>query len=208
MEENLDEIAEGKKDWKPIISTFYHPFKENLINKDAELSKKDLTEEKSDEVCDKCSKPMIIKMGRFGKFLACTGYPECKTTKPLPGEAGPGVAISEPTDEKCEKCGEPMLRRMGRYGAFLGCSAYPKCKNIKSIEVKVNVKCPKCQAGDLIQKRSKRGKMFFACNKYPNCDFALWEKPNGEACPTCGKLLVFAAKGEIKCSDKECGYKK
>lgn len=207
MEENLDEIAAGTKDWQPIIATFYHPFKENLDKKDAELNKKDLTEEETKEVCDKCGKPMIIKMGRFGKFLACTGYPECKSTKPLPGEM-PAGAAPIPTDEKCEKCGELMLRRMGRYGSFLGCSGYPKCKNIKSIEIKTNLKCPKCTTGDIIEKRSKRGKMFYGCNRYPDCDFALWNKPTGEKCPTCQAPLTFAAKGMIKCSNKECDFSK
>ena len=207
LEENLDEIARGEKDWQPIISTFYHPFKENLDKKDLELNKKDITEEKTDEVCEKCGKPMVIKMGRFGKFLACTGYPECKTTKPLPGDEKAAV-MAEPTDEKCEKCGQPMMRRMGRYGPFLGCSDYPKCKNIKSIEIKMNLKCPGCKEGDIIERRSKRGKIFYGCNRYPECTFALWDKPTGEMCPTCSKPLVYGAKGMIKCGDKECGYKK
>ncbi len=208
LEENLDEIARGEKDWQPIIATFYHPFKENLDKKDAELSKKAITEEKTDEVCDKCGKPMVIKMGRFGKFLACSGYPECKNTKPLPGtkEAEAERAQPELTDEKCEKCGNPMVRRMGRYGPFLGCSDYPKCKNIKGIEIKVNLKCPKCSEGDVVEKRSKRGKLFYGCNRYPNCDFALWDKPTGELCPESNDPLVFAAKGAIKCSNKGCGY--
>ncbi|MBI5728658.1 MAG: type I DNA topoisomerase [Candidatus Magasanikbacteria bacterium] len=204
MEENLDAIARGEKDWQPIIATFYHPFKENLDKKDAELSKKTLTEEKTDDICPNCGKPMVIKLGRFGKFLACTGYPECKTTKPLPGEeASPGT--SEPTNEVCEKCGAPMLRRMGRYGPFLGCSAYPKCKNIKNIEIKVNLKCPICAEGDIVEKRSKRGKIFFACNRYPGCTYALWDKPTGQLCPTCQQPLVYKGK-KIACSNKECSY--
>ncbi len=204
MEENLDAIARGEKDWQPIIATFYHPFKENLDQKDAELSKKALTEEKTDEVCPNCGKPMVIKLGRFGKFLACTGYPECKTTKPLPGEE-PGPGATEPTNEVCEKCQSPMLRRMGRYGPFLGCSAYPKCKNIKNIEIKVNLKCPGCGEGDIVEKRSKRGKIFFACNRYPDCAYALWDKPTGEFCPECKQPLVYKGK-KIACSNKECSY--
>ncbi len=207
LEENLDEIARGEKDWQPIIATFYHPFKENLDKKDAELNKKDITEEKTDAVCDKCGKPMVIKMGRFGKFLACTGYPDCKSTRPLPGDEK-AAPMAEPTDEKCEKCGEPMLKRMGRYGPFLGCSAYPKCKNIKNIEIKVNLKCPKCTEGDMVQKRSKRGRTFFGCNRYPDCDFALWDKPTGEMCPNCSQPLTFGAKGVVKCSNKDCDFKK
>lgn len=208
MEENLDAIARGEKDWQPIISSFYHPFKENLDAKDEQLDKKDITEEKSDEICDKCSKPMIIKFGRFGKFLACTGYPECKNTKPLPGDTRGAAAAPVPTDEKCPNCGEPMMRRMGRFGAFLGCSAYPKCKTIKSIDVKLNMKCPKCGTGDVVERRSKRGKVFYGCNNYPNCDFAVWNKPNGELCPNCKSALTFGAKSTIVCSNKECGFSK
>ncbi|MFA6105708.1 MAG: type I DNA topoisomerase [Patescibacteria group bacterium] len=208
MEENLDAIARGEKDWQPIISSFYHPFKENLDAKDEQINKKDITEEKSDEVCNKCGKPMVIKFGRFGKFFACTGYPECKNTKPLPGDTRGAAAAPVPTDEKCPNCGEPMMRRMGRFGAFLGCSAYPKCKTIKNIDVKLDMKCPKCGTGDVVERRSKRGKMFYGCNNYPNCDFALWNKPNGEFCPNCKSALTFGAKNTINCSNKECGFSK
>jgi DNA topoisomerase-1 len=211
MENKLDEIEEGKTAWQPVIKEFYVPFEKIVEQKEEELDKKKLTEEKTDEQCDKCGKPMVIKVGRFGKFLACSGYPECKNTKPLPGSAEAEARANAPlemTDEKCEKCGEPMVRRMGRYGAFLGCSGYPKCRNIKSIEIKVNLKCPKCKEGDVIQRRSKRGRIFYGCNKYPNCDFALWDKPTGEFCPDSKDPLVYAAKGMIKCSNKECGFKK
>jgi DNA topoisomerase-1 len=205
MEENLDDIAEGKKDWQPIIATFYEPFKENLDTKDKELTKKDLTEEKTNEICPKCGKPMVIKVGRFGKFFACSGYPECKTTKPLPDEEKslPKVELSE---EICNKCGSQMVIKHGRFGPFLGCSNYPDCKNIKAIEIKTNVACPKCAKGELVEKRTKRRKIFYGCNRYPDCDFALWDKPTGELCPKCKQPLVFGAKGVIKCSSKECDY--
>lgn len=205
LENQLDEIATGEKKWQPVIEAFYKPFKENLIKKDAELNKKDLTEEKTDEVCEKCGKPMIIKVGRFGKFLACSGYPDCKHTKPFGKEAEERNA-AELTEEKCEKCGKPMMRRVGRFGPFLGCSGYPDCKNIKRIENKLNIKCPECGVGELVVRKSKRGKLFYGCNQYPKCTFALWDKPTGDKCPTCGKLLVYGAKQTVKCSDKECGY--
>jgi DNA topoisomerase-1 len=207
MEENLDEIAEGTKDWQPIIATFYHPFKKNLDEKDEQLSKKELTEEKTDETCPKCSKPMVIKMGRFGKFLACSGYPECKTTKPLAEEAK-ALGEIKLSEEVCEKCGSQMQIKHGRFGPFLGCSNYPDCKNIKPIEKKMNIKCPTCKTGDIVEKRSKRGKMFYGCNRYPDCDFALWNKPNGEVCPECSSLLTFGAKHTLKCSSKECAFTK
>jgi len=212
MEENLDAIARGEKKWQPVIADFYFPFKENLVKKDKELTKKDITEETTEEVCEKCGKPMIIKTGRFGKFMACSSYPECKNTKKIVGgqltAAEPDVA-AEPTGEKCEKCGADMVKRVGKYGPFTGCSAYPKCKNIKSIEVKIDVKCPKCKEGDITERRSKRGKIFYSCNRYPECEYALWDKPTGEKCPNCDTgLLVWGAKGKIKCGLKECGYEK
>lgn len=202
MEEKFDAIARGEEEWRPVIANFYNPFKENLDKKDAELKK---TEEKTDEVCEKCGSPMVIKIGRFGKFLACTGYPECKNTKPF-GNDEQAQVLAEPTDEVCEKCGSPMMKRIGRFGPFIGCSNYPKCKNIKSIEVKMNLSCPKCKKGEIVERRSKRGKIFYGCNRYPECDFAMWEKPTGELCPTCTNPLAFGAKGAIKCSNKECTY--
>lgn len=204
MEENLDQVAEGKKEWQPVISDFYEPFKENLTVKDKELSKKELTEEKTDEVCDKCGSPMIIRMGRFGRFMACSAYPKCKNTKPLPGEEAPAGTSAEPTNEVCEKCGEPMVRKVGRFGPFLSCSAYPKCKYIKSIEIKIDLKCPKCSEGDVIQRKTKRGKIFFGCNRYPKCDFAVWDKPTGDKCPTCGGAMVQNKKGDVVCGNKDC----
>lgn len=208
MEENLDSIASGEKEWRPIIADFYGPFSDNLEKKDKELSKKELTEEKTDEVCDKCGAPMIIRIGRFGKFMACSAYPTCKNTKPLPGEETPAEIEATPTNEVCEKCGEPMVRKVGRYGPFLSCSAYPKCKNIKSIEIKINVKCPKCGEGEMLQRKTKRGKIFFGCNRYPKCDFALWDKPTGDKCPKCGESMIETKKGEVKCSNKLCGDEK
>lgn len=205
MEENLDEIAEGKKDWQPILATFYSPFHETIEKKNAELNKKDITEEKTDETCPKCQSPMVIKTGRFGKFMACSNYPECKTTKPVGEEAKQQAELS---GEACEKCGKPMAVKRGRFGMFLGCSGYPDCKNIKRIEKKTGVACNKCGVGEFVEKKSKRGRIFYSCSRYPDCENALWQKPTGESCPECKSPLVFAAKGVVKCSSKECSYKK
>ncbi len=208
MEGYLDDVAAGKQQWQKVIADFYGPFKENLEIKNKELKKKEITEEKTDEICEKCNAPMVIKTGRFGKFLACSGYPTCKNTKKITGSTDGKIIYEkkeiELTDVKCEKCGTLMAKRHGRFGPFLGCSAYPKCKNIVNIEVKLNLKCPKCQEGDIVERHSKRGKPFYGCNRYPNCDFALWDKPTGDKCDKCAQPLVFKAKGEIKCSNKEC----
>jgi DNA topoisomerase-1 len=210
MEDSLDEVAEGKREWVPVIGAFYGPFKENLEAKEKILTKKKLTETATDVVCEKCGKPMVIKFGRFGRFLACSGYPDCKNTKPLEekDQAAQAAAEAQAAGEKCETCGAPMMVKRGRFGAFLSCSRYPECKFTKQIQKKTGAKCPKCKEGDIIEKRSRKGRNFYACSRYPDCDFAMWSKPTGEACPNCGGLLVYAKNGMIACSDKECGYSK
>ena len=202
MEEDLDKVAENKKNWVVILKDFYKPFKTNLMQKEKEIDKKELTEEATDKVCEKCGKPMIIKMGRFGKFMACSNYPDCKNTKQLDDKG----EIEEPeiTNEICEKCGKPMVFKIGRYGKFLGCSGYPNCKNIKPIVKSTGVQCPECGKGEIVEKKSKAGRVFFACSGYPNCKYAMWNKPTGEKCPKCGSLIVYAKNDSVACSNKEC----
>ncbi len=214
LEDDLDEIAAGKIKWQPVIHEFWGPFKQNLEKKDKELSKKELTEKKSDEVCEKCGEPMVIKVGRFGRFLACTGYPDCKNTKPLNGENGEPAAAPEKTGEKCPDCGSELVKRKGRYGEFIGCSNYPTCKYIKKQASQAFGTCPQCGKGKIVAKRSKRG-IFYACDQYPDCRFALWGKPmisegksEPEKCPDCGSILVYGPKDTIKCSAKGCKYKR
>jgi DNA topoisomerase I len=203
MEGELDEIADGEKELVPVLQNFWTPFKENLEKKKIEITKS-LSEKPTDLVCDKCGKPMIEKMGRFGKFLACTGFPECKNTKPMPGSGEP-----ETTDEKCPTCGAPMTVKRGRFGPFLSCSRYPDCKTIKNIEKKTGVMCPECGKGELVERRSmKTRRNFYSCNRYPDCKFAVWSKPTGEKCPKCSSLLVMGKDGTVVCSNKECDFKK
>jgi len=135
MEESLDDVAEGKKEWEPVMDAFYKPFIENLDKKYEEVAKKEAAEEKTDIKCEKCNSDMVIKMGRYGKFLACSNFPECKNTKPLEKTEEP-----KPTGIKCEKCGGDMVERKSRYGKFLACSNYPKCKNAKSLNGKKSTK--------------------------------------------------------------------
>ncbi|MDO8592286.1 MAG: type I DNA topoisomerase [bacterium] len=220
MENQFDAIAEGEIKWQPVIKEFYEPFHANLENKYEVINKQDIMpEEKSTEVCDKCGAPMIIKTGRYGKFLACSGFPDCKNIKGLPGadKNKNGQADSKEVEELkekykgeiCEKCGSPMAIKVGKFGPFLACTGYPKCKNLKNINGGANgtgIKCPVCGEGEIVQKRSKRG-LFYACNQYPKCKTAYWGKPTGEKCPDCDSLLVEdAKKGEVKCSNKDCGY--
>jgi DNA topoisomerase I len=218
MENEFDDIAQGKNEWQPVIKNFYFPFHENLENKYNEINKKDIMpEEKSNEICDKCGSEMIIKTGRYGKFLACSGFPECKNIKSMPGAEGPRAEQDNKLEElkekykniSCDKCGAPMTLKTGRFGPFLACSAYPKCKNIKSIEENsssTGIKCPVCGKGEIVQKKSRRG-TFYACDQYPDCKTAFWAKPTGEECPECKSLLVEAKDG-LKCSNKTCKFKK
>lgn len=156
MEDALDKIAEGKLNWTQPLQEFYPPFHEAIITKESQISKRELITQSSQEICEKCGKPMVFKLGRFGKFLACSGYPECK--------------------------------------------------NIKSLRKNLGIKCLKCAEGDIIERKSKRGKIFYGCSAYPKCDFATWQKPTGERCPACNEAIIETPKGQIKCS--KCPWKK
>ncbi len=158
MERGLDEIAEGKKNWLSIIKEFYDPFEKNLQKKYKEVSKKDFTEKPTNKICPKCGAPLLIRLGKYGKFYACSKFPKCKYTEPLE-------------------------------------------KNTLKIQ------CPKCKKGEIVEKRTKKGKIFYGCSNWPNCDFALWDKPTGEKCPKCGSLLVKTKRKQIRCSNKDCNYK-
>ena len=170
------------------------------------MKKSDVLKDTTDEICEKCGEGDGRKMSRFGKFLGCTGYPECRNLKQLDSNGEP--AEPEATDEKCALCGKAMVVKQGRFGKFFGCSDYPNCKGIKNIEKSTGVKCPACGKGDIVERRSRRGKMFYACNQYPECKQVYWSKPTGEACPTCRSLLVYGKQSLITCSSKSCNYKK
>lgn len=205
VEADLDLIASGKKKWQPIISDFYQPFHKNIEKKKKELSKEKLTQEKTGESCPDCKNELIIKLGRFGKFKACSNYPDCKFTENIGEDKKLEEEVSK---EKCPDCKKPLALKHGRFGPFMGCSGYPDCKHIKKIEKLTGVKCPKCKKGDIVEKKSKRGKQFFACNQYPDCENAYWSKPTGDKCPKCKSLIVFAAKNTTRCSSKDCDYTK
>ena len=200
IELDFDKIADGKRKWVPVIAEFYKPFHKNLKDKTKEVKKEDF-QEKLDRQCPVCGGDLIMKFGRFGKFIACSNYPECKHTEKTDEEK---KVDEEHKGEICDVCGAPMAVKRGRFGTFLGCSNYPECKGIKKIENKTGVHCPQCDKGEIVERKSKKGRAFFGCNNYPNCKFALWSKPTGEKCPQCGSLLVFAPKGATRCSSKEC----
>ncbi len=209
MEDDLDNVATGDTEWVPLLREFYEPFHKNLEVKEKEVKKIKKEDVPTDIKCDKCEKPMVIKDGRYGKFLACTGFPDCKNTKQVKdGEDGKVEIDEETTDEKCPKCDAPMAVKHGRFGKFLSCTKYPDCKSIKSIAKGTGVKCPSCEKGEISEKRSKRGKTFYGCDQYPDCDHAVWSKPTGELCPDCKALLVYGAKDTTRCSNKECKFTK
>jgi DNA topoisomerase I len=213
MEGELDEVEEGRRSWVAALKDFYGPFAEALSH--ARETMRNVKQEQvlTEIACEKCGKPMAIKWGRHGEFLACSGYPECRSTKEFQRAEDGTVTVRETptTDKKCDKCGSPMVVKRGRFGEFLACTRYPECKGTQSITT--GVACPECGKGQLAQKRSKRGRTFYSCNRYPECKFAVWDKPIPGPCPQCGSAILvekFRKGGEpaIACPNKECGYKK
>jgi len=260
MENELDDIEEGKIDWRTSMGEFYERFQKELAHAERhmtdikrmerptdlvcdkcgkpmvikwgkhgsfvactgypdckntreltvdlpDIDKADLTEQDEAEYCPNCGRPMVLKKGRFGQFLACSGYPDCKTTKQL-GEAQKPKDV--PLDEKCPQCGNQLIKKYGRYGEFVACSNYPTCKFVK--QKTIGVKCPNCSEGEVVERRSKRGKTFYGCNRYPDCDFVAWGKPIPERCPECGGSYLiekFLKAGPVaQCPNAECKFKK
>ena len=205
METKLDDIAEEKAVWTEVLKDFYAPFTETV-----DSAKKNMPRVliESDVVCPKCGKKMIVRTSRFGtQFLGCSGYPECKTMLPL-NKDGTAAAVDEKSDEKCEKCGSDMIVKVGPYGKYLQCTN-DECKHRKRLVVTTGVKCPKCGEGDVIQRKSKYGKIFYGCSKYPDCDFVSWNEPVAKKCPDCGAYLVKKVtkkESKLVCSNNSCSY--
>ncbi len=204
MEEKLDEIASGGQRWVPIIRDFYGPFKAtlDLANQTIERFKGEPT----DISCEKCGEPMVIKLGRYGKFLACTGYPECRNTRPIraggDGQEPDAPAPVELSDRLCEKCGKPMAIKMGRFGRFLSCTGFPECKHTQPFTI--GVKCPKC--GRELAERKFKGRDIWSCTGYPECKFTAWNRPLDYPCPQCGGFLTITPGKRIQCLD--CSYRR
>ncbi len=197
MEENLDNVAQGKQDWVPMLREFYGPFHQAVNEAEQAFSPR----------CDKCNRPMTMKMGRFGRFLACTGYPECQNIRNMRNNAD--RPADEETDEVCEKCERPMVIKTGRFGRFLACTGYNAennpCDNRRNIVKSSGVPCPKC-GGDLVERRSRKSRRsFWGCANYPQCDFLVNTQPLPTPCPQCGGMLVTAARGRASCT--KCKWK-
>ena len=212
METKLDQIAEKKAIWNNVLQDFYTPFIEE-VNKALQTGERVRIESKIK--CPNCGKPMVLRIGRNGsQFLGCSGYPDCKTMMSLNALSEESLqeqsAEPEICEEKCEKCGSDMIFKTGPYGKYMECTN-PECKHRKPYRKSTGVKCPKCGAGTIVERKSKRGTIFYGCDKYPDCDFTLWNEPTGETCPECGSLLVkkVLKKGTvITCSNIKCHYKK
>ena len=256
MEAELDDIEEGKTDWRMAMGDFYDRFQKDLEHAALNMTNIKRMEVPTDFICDKCGKPMVIKWGRHGKFVACTGYPECTSTRELP-DADAGDVSEQDAAEHCDNCGRPMVLKKGRFGQFLACTGYPECKTTKQLGAQqkpqdvpldekcpqcgnqlvhkhgrfgeftacsnyptckyikqktIGVKCPNCSEGEIIERRSKRGKTFYGCNRYPDCDFVAWGKPIAEKCPECGGSYLiekYLKAGPVaQCPNSECKFKK
>jgi DNA topoisomerase-1 len=212
LEDELDAVARGEEEWIPLLHSFWGPFKEQVETKDKEVQRSDVTQELLDEDCPKCGKKLSSRLGRSGRFIGCTGYPECDYTRNVDGEE----AANEPEvvqDRKCPKCDSDLWIRTGKYGKFIGCSSYPKCKHIESLEQPTNtgVTCPQCNKGEILTRKSRRGKIFYSCSDYPSCDYALWNEPVNEQCPECNwpilTIKTTKSRGTEKvCPQKGCGH--
>jgi DNA topoisomerase-1 len=207
MEDTLDRIEDGRHGWVEIVKDFYFPFHKVLTmaeKADGKVRPEDIA---TDEVCEKCGSPMVIRWGRHGRFMACSAYPECKNTRPVGGEKA--ESREEPTSEVCPTCGSPMVLKTGRFGKFIACTRYPECKTTKPLPT--GVKCPE-DGGDIIARRTRKGKPFWSCSNYPKCTFATWHRPLPQRCPECGTTFLVATRdksGRVfkSCHRKECRYK-
>ncbi|MDI6790961.1 MAG: type I DNA topoisomerase [Thermodesulfobacteriota bacterium] len=214
MEDELDKIEEAQANWADTLRHFYGPFKERLDQAESNMVSLKGQGLPTDVTCDKCGNPMVIKTGKSGPFLACSSYPACKNTKDFNRDRNGKIEIQKDEEKSygtCEKCGRPMVQKRGRFGAFLACSGYPDCKNTRPLGTGIKCPEPDC-SGEIIQKRTKKGRVFYGCSKYPKCQFATWEQPVAEECPRCKSsfLLLKTDKNgdkQIRCPQKECDYK-
>jgi DNA topoisomerase-1 len=211
MEDNLDKVEEGVSKWVKVVRDFYIPFNKDLTEAMENLGKIKPGDTFTDQICEKCGRTMVIKWGKHGRFMACSGFPDCKNTMPLEKKTTEhktqGTEI-QPTGEKCEKCGSPIVLKSGRFGKFLTCSRYPECKTTRPLSI--GVKCPE-DNGEIVERKTKKGKIFFSCSNYPTCKFATWDRPVPQECPRCGAGILVerrTKKGEfLVCLKKGCGYK-
>ncbi|KPN72254.1 type I DNA topoisomerase [Neisseria sp. 83E34] len=217
LEDSLDEIASGKRKWIPVMDKFWKGFHKQVVEKEG-IERAKITTEELEEICPKCGNHKLqIKFGKRGRFIACSGYPDCDYTRNVNETAEDAAKeLDEPTiveGRECPKCSGQLVYKKGRYGKFIGCANYPKCKHIEPLEKpkETGVACPKCGKGQLIERKSRYGKLFYSCNTYPDCDYAVWNPPIAETCPKCQwpvlTIKITKRRGTEKvCPQKECGW--
>ncbi|MBK9131806.1 MAG: type I DNA topoisomerase [Gammaproteobacteria bacterium] len=212
LEDELDAVSRGEEEWIPLMRSFWQPFKHLVDDKEKSVQRKDVTQEALDEQCPKCGKPLSIRLGKRGRFIGCTGFPDCDYTRNLgDNEENSGPELVE--GRTCPTCSGALIVRNGPYGKFIGCSNYPKCKYIEPLikPSDTQVSCPKCHQGNMLQRRSRRGKTFYSCSRYPACDYAVWNEPVATPCPNCAWpiLTIKTTKkngAELVCPQKDCGH--
>lgn len=212
LEDDLDAISRGEQAWIPMLEHFWAPFIHRVGEIQETVKRSDVTQEKLDENCPQCGQPLSLRLGKRGRFVGCTGYPECSYTRNLEGEEQP--AEPEVIEGRvCPECSSPLIIRFGRYGKFIGCSNYPACKHMEPLEkpADTGVACPECHKGNLLKRKSRFGKIFYSCSTYPDCKYAVWNEPLPEKCPECGwpflTLKTTKRRGTEKvCPQKECKF--
>ena len=212
LEDELDAVSRGEKEWVPLLHEFWTPFHELVQNKDETVQRKDVTQEAMDEACPTCGEPLSIRLGRRGRFIGCTAFPDCDYTRSIDGDDD--SADTEAVEGRsCPECESQLLVRHGRYGKFIGCSNYPKCKFIEPLQkpTDTEVSCPKCEKGTMLLRKSRRSKIFYSCSKYPDCDYAVWNEPTAKACPSCDWPILTIKNtkrrgSELVCPQQDCGF--
>jgi DNA topoisomerase-1 len=212
LEDELDAVSRGEKEWIPLMNEFWYPFRELVRNKEESVSRAEVTTEALDEDCPKCGQKLNIRLGRRGRFIGCSGYPECDYTRNL-NDDGDGSQPEVVEGRSCPECGSPLIVRSGKYGKFIGCSSYPNCKYIEPLEKPedTGVTCPQCSKGSMLKRKSRRGKIFYSCSTYPECDYAVWNQPVNMPCPDCNWpiLTIKTTKkrgSECVCPQPDCKY--
>ena len=213
LEDELDAVSRGEEDWVPLLRQFWGPFKEQIDHTQENVKRSDVTHEALEESCPQCGGQLSIRLGRHGRFVGCTNYPECDYTRDLNGDKKEQEQVETVEGRSCPECGSDLVIKRGKYGKFIGCSSYPKCRYIEPLEkpVDTGVACPKCNAGTMTRRKSRRGKIFYSCSSYPKCDYAIWDEPVAEPCPQCGwpilTIKTTKRRGTEKvCPQKECSF--
>ncbi len=212
LEDELDAVSRGETEWIPLLDGFWEPFHSKVVDIEKSVTRKDVTQQELDEKCPDCGSQLSLRLGKRGNFIGCTNYPECKYTRNVSGDAP--VAEPEVVEGRdCPKCGKDLLIREGKYGKFIGCSGYPECRYLEPIDKPKNtgVECPQCSKGEILERKSRRGKVFFSCSTYPDCDYAVWNRPVNEPCPECNFPITTIkttkrAGTERVCPKKECNF--